>query len=235
MLKMTSTNALVTAETIGSVVAYESMCRWIAESESLAECKDIADKSAALKEYARRVLNTEAERRASNVRLIAERRYGELLKELARATPSESGASGGRGNTKESVPRDGVCFASPYAEALAATGTTRKQADRYQALANVPKEVFDDALKSSEGIPTRAGVIAKNKAMAEVQEARAPVPRMPDDSLWLWGCMRDLEGDGYFSKDPRALLTPMTETMRADVARLAPLVADFFAKFEGIE
>lgn len=48
--------------------------------------------------------NLDAEREAANVRLRAERRVGELLKDLARATPEEAGAQGGRGNTKSASP-----------------------------------------------------------------------------------------------------------------------------------
>ena len=90
---------------VTSVIAYESMCRSIDTCQDHAECKDIFDKAAALKEYARRIKNTEAERRASNVRLIAERRYGQLIAKLARATPAEAGKASGE--ARSNVPRDG--------------------------------------------------------------------------------------------------------------------------------
>ena len=76
--------------------------------------------------------------------------------------------------------------------------------------------------------PTTTGVLARAEAQRAVQQARDPAPSMPADSLWLWGRLRDLERDGYFSKDHAALLSPMTETMLADVLRIAPLAADFF-------
>lgn len=228
-------NALVVTanDAVNSVVAYENMCRWIAESESLAECKDIADKTAALKEFARRIRDTAAERRAANVRLIAERRYGELLKALARAEPEQRSPgrpvnmSGVGTNFQTARPEP-----SPYARALVETGTSRQQAHRLQALADVPQAVFDDAIKDPGVIPSRSGVIAAAKKA--VQQVRDPQPKMPDDSLDLWGMLRRLERDGFFSKHPDALLSPMTESMQADMRRLVPLAVDFFTHFDEV-
>ena len=98
--------------------------------------------------------------------------------------------------------------ASPYAKALADTGVSQQAASRYQALADVPKAVFQQALADPVVKPTVRAVIAK---------ARAPQPKMPDDVLWLWGRMRDFERDGFGTKNPVALLEPMTDSMRADV------------------
>lgn len=210
-------NALV-PEKILSVVAYESMCKWIAESESLGDCKDIADKTAALKEYARRIKNVDAEVRASNVRLIAERRYGELLKQLARATPAEAGAKGGDAKAGN-LANPAAGHATPYAQALTDTGVSRQAASRYQALADVPKKVFDDAIRSGS-----APSIRKIIDTAGTDKSS----KMPSDSLWLWGRMRDFETDKFPAKNLTKLLEPMTESMRRDVKRIAPLMADFF-------
>jgi hypothetical protein len=76
----------------------------------------------------------EAERQAVNVRLRAERRAGELLKEQARADVSENLKRG------EEPPAStiGTSGKSPYAETLERTGTSRQQAHRMQQLAIVP-------------------------------------------------------------------------------------------------
>jgi hypothetical protein len=130
-------NQLVATNEPLSVVAYNAMLSSIAKSESLAECKDIADQAAALQGFARRIRNFEAERRACNIRMVSERRYGELLKELARATPQTANVNGRAG--KEPAPAAGGGSATPYAQALAATGVSQQAASRYQALAKVPK------------------------------------------------------------------------------------------------
>ncbi len=82
----------------------------------------------------------------------AERRTGELLKDLPR-TPSgaERNPSGRAG--KEPVPNDAdqvIKTPSPYAKALAETGISTQTASRYQALANVPTAVFESALRSHD-------------------------------------------------------------------------------------
>ncbi|MBK8105974.1 MAG: hypothetical protein IPK42_10535 [Betaproteobacteria bacterium] len=202
----------LTIVNVSSAVSYQETCKWLALCEDRAECKDIADKSRALEELAKRIKNTDAERRACNIRLVAERRYGELLKELARA-PTANG-----GDVKSASARGEPIKPSPYAQALASDQISSQAASRYQALADVPQDVFDDALRSPEKPSTR-GLIEK---------ARDPQHKMPADSLWFWGRLRDFERDGYFDKSIGDLIAPMTDSMRADVRRILPLMADFF-------
>lgn len=54
--------------------------------------------------------------------------------------------------------KDGADLAERRAQALADTGVSRQQAHRYQALADVPKAVFDEALSDPIAIPTTSGV-----------------------------------------------------------------------------
>jgi hypothetical protein len=49
------------------------------------EVKEIRDKARAMEVYARQALNMEAERRANAIRLRAERKCGQLLKETEKA------------------------------------------------------------------------------------------------------------------------------------------------------
>lgn len=79
-----------------------------------------------MREYARRIRNTDAERRACNVRLIAERRYGELMMPLARA-PTASG-----GDTRSAPARGEPKLLSPYAQALADTSMSTQAASRFK-------------------------------------------------------------------------------------------------------
>jgi hypothetical protein len=55
------------------------------------------------------------------VRLVAERRYGELLKELARATPQEVAKAGGNAKAGNVRPAP-VAASSPYREAITRDG-----------------------------------------------------------------------------------------------------------------
>jgi hypothetical protein len=194
----------------GSLVRYDAMCTAIAECHRVDEAKDIHDKALALEVYARQSKNTEAERKACDIRIRAERRCGELLKELARD-------QGGKGLS------NGETTLSPYASALESTGLSRQTASRYQALADVPRETFEEAISGAPRKPSTTAII---------ESARDPQPKLDDDALWVWGRLRDLERRGLFAKTPDSLLVGMTDTMRADVTRLAPMAAEFFASFE---
>lgn len=211
------------------IALYDRMCSAIAECHRVDEVKDIRDKAMALEAYARQAKNTDAERRACDIRMRAERRTGELLKELARATPQTANSAGVNGKQVMSndATRPPATQPSPYAETLSRTGISRQTAHRYQALASVPSETFEAAMREPAK-PTTSGILARAEAQKAVQQARDPAPQMPADSLWIWGRLRDLERDGYFSKTPSSLLDPMTETMRADVLRILPMALDFF-------
>lgn len=194
------------------LIRYDAMLYAIAECHRVDEVKDLRDKAMALALYARQAKNTEAERKASDIRLRAERRTGELLKELGRA----------QGKRTDVATSPNHAEKSPYAEALERTGISTQSASRYQELANVPAPVFEEALRDPERKPTTTAII---------NAARDPVPKMADDCLWIWGRARDFERDAYADKDPAALLSGMTETMRADMRRIVPSIVKFYAAF----
>ncbi|MDR2880495.1 MAG: hypothetical protein LBV29_01145, partial [Azoarcus sp.] len=195
------------------------------ECARIDEVKDIRDKAMALEMYHRQAQNFEAEREAANVRLRAERRVGELLKELARApTPNPNGIGG---KSRKIVTSEVVTQQSQYAEALESNGISRQKAHRYQRLADVPAEVFEDALAGPEK-PTTTRVAA----LAKVRVAADPVPDFSMQALWLWGRLRDLENKGYFSISPGNLFDGMTDAMAGDVQRLVPLAIGFLETLE---
>jgi hypothetical protein len=201
------------------LVRYDAMVNAIVACHSVDELKDMHDKALALELYAKQAKNTDAERKAADVRLRAERRTGELLKDLARAeTPNPIGKNG------HQVASNGVTQPrSPYAAALESSGLSRQTANRYQALAEIPRETFESHLADPVRKPTTNRII---------NDARAPAPKIDDHALWLWGRARDFERDGYIDADPGALLDGMTETMRTDMARIVPSMIDFFQRLQ---
>src|SRR5262245_9154556 len=76
------------------MVRYDAMVHAIAECHRLDEVKDLHDKALALQLYAKQAKNVEAERKACEIRLRAERRAGELMAMLERSTPKEKGNKG---------------------------------------------------------------------------------------------------------------------------------------------
>ena len=223
-----------------TLALYDRMCSAIAECVRVDEAKDIRDKALALEAYYRQARNLEAEREAANVRLRAERRVGELLKELARSEQATAPVPGpGRGKTASTSETPFISLSeqarsrgpSPYAAALSEQGMSRQQASRYQALANIPDPVFEQALSGPEKATTAGMLKQAQAARAQVRDP-APKPRVSDEALWLWGTLRDFENDGYLSRPLSSVLTDMTDAMRADVLRLAPHVIDALSDLE---
>lgn len=220
-------NAIAAIAPSQALGLYDRMCTAIAECSRVDEAKDIRDKALALEAYYRQARNLEAEREAANVRLRAERRVGELLKDLARADAADAGRASGIARAMNVSPEETRSMApSPYAAALADHGISRQTAHKFQALAAIPKADFEHALRGPDK-PTTKGLITR----ATVHNP-TPAPRVNDDALWLWGRLRDFENNGYLTGDPSRALRTMTGAMLSDVMRLAPLVASFLNDLE---
>lgn len=90
----------------------------------------------------------------------------------------------------------------------------------------VTRRVIDGMLERGEE-PTRAAV---RREIVATPPKRQPV--VTDEALWLWGRLCDFERHGYLKAPPNDLLEDMTAPMRADVRRLAPIVAEYLHRFE---
>lgn len=99
----------------------------------------------------------------------------------------------------------------------------RQLRDAEEAHPGITRRTLDGLLERGEE-PTKAAL--RREIIAR------PEPRVSDDSLWLWGRLRDFDGKGILSAEPSRLLAGMTEPMRADVRRLVPLVREFLEEME---
>jgi hypothetical protein len=192
-----------------SLVRYDAMCQAIAEAHRVDEVKDLRDKAMALEQYARQAKNLDAERKACEIRLRAERRAGELLKDMA--------DTGQRATAGEPVKQQ-MSRGTTSAPTLTDLGISRDQSSRWQKLANVPAREFEAALADPVDMPTTGGILRKQNGGNAT---------MNPGALWLWGRLRDFEKDRIADVDPALLLGVMTQTMVADVARIAPIMRDY--------
>ena len=80
----TEQKALVPAVQEAQLIKYDSACRALAEASSIDEVKDILDRALELKLYAKIAENKQMEREAVAIRVRAERRLGEMMKEQGR-------------------------------------------------------------------------------------------------------------------------------------------------------
>jgi hypothetical protein len=192
------------------LVRYDAMCCAIEAAHKVDEVKDIRDKAVALEHYARQAQNTDAERRACEIRLRAERKAGQLLAKI----PKANGARGNPGGQGAKIVRS----PDTTTQTLSDLGISRDQSSQWQKLGALPQREFDLAIGESVKPPTTKGIL----------RAAEPAPRKPTvaaDALWLWGRLLDFERDGLLKKMPSEVMKTMTSSMKDDVHRLAPKVA----------
>lgn len=196
-----------------ALIRYDTMCRAIDAAHKVDEVKDIRDKAVALEHYARQAQNTEAERRACEIRLRAERKAGQLLAKMPKA----------KGAAQSKATR------SPESTALLEDlGISKNQSSQWQKLGAMPQREFDIAIGESVKPPTTKGIL----------RAAEPAPRrqtVSSDALWLWGRLLDFERDGLLQKSPSDLIETMTEPMKDDVHRLAPKVAAWLKRIGAVQ
>lgn len=102
----------------------------------------------------------------------------------------------------------------------------RQIRDAERADPGITERILNDIVSRGEE-PTKA------KLNREVFKPKAePQKVMDPKALWLWGRLKDFERDGIIRSNAKNLLSEMTEPMRADVRRLAPLVREFIEELE---
>jgi hypothetical protein len=117
---------------------YQQAKAQLAKCVSVDECKDWADKAAALASYARQAEDEELETFARRIRLRALTRCGELLKEIEpkhTGRPSRNGAG--------SVPNS-------RKSAAATAGLSERQRKTALRLASVPKQKREELIESDK-------------------------------------------------------------------------------------
>jgi hypothetical protein len=199
-----------------ALVRYDAMCRAIADAYEVDEVKDLRDKALAIEVYARQAKNVEAERQACEIRLRAERRWGQLYKAGDKAT--SPGWNQHRGRSDD---------ATDHPPTLTDMGVSRDQSSNWQKLADVPEPEFEHAL-ATDAKPTIAGIIA---AHAEPKQQH-PVDLVDEQALWLWGRLKDFQRDGILDLDPSTICETMLPHMRETVRELIPTVIDWLRKVE---
>lgn len=114
---------------------YNAACRALAEARNVDEVKDMRDKAMAIQTYAKQAKNRELEADAIEIRVRAERRLGEMLREAPKRTTAHSTGGGSKGSKREPLPD-----APPT---LAEIGVSKKLSARAQKAAAIPQETFE--------------------------------------------------------------------------------------------
>jgi len=174
---------------VNALVKLEGAVRMLAEAGTLEEVKHVHDIAQAAAEYARAArLGLEAQNSAAEIKLRAERKAGEMLAGLERATPQMARIMSNAGRDSE------------YATVLEETDTTRQAAARWQKIAALPDDQFEEYIaetKAERAELTTTGILRfeRELARAAVAQERQNAPPLPSgkyrifyaDPPWSYG------------------------------------------------
>jgi hypothetical protein len=124
-----------------TLVRYEQARTALAAAHRVDEVKDIRDKAEAMAAYARQAKDQELILWATEIKVRAERRAGEML-----ATAAKNGQRSGRGNPFSRMS-ERPTFAPPT---LADMGLTRDDSSRFQQLASMSEAHFEAAVATAK-------------------------------------------------------------------------------------
>ena len=141
------------------LVKYDEMTRAIAECLEAVTAIDMRKQARALETMAHLANNREAEKQAAEIRIRAERKTGQLL---AVSEKSE----GGRPTKNQSIDTTGST------QTLADIGISKDQSSKWQQLAELPEEDFDEYL-DQPGIPSTSGALAIVKPIGNAKTVAA--------------------------------------------------------------
>jgi len=149
---------------------YERMCKAIAICHRIDEVKEIQDRAAALRAYARQIHNRQAEVQFAEIKARAERRSGQLLEEM-----KETGERATTGQTTRSKVK------------IKDLGLTQMDAHRFRQTAKVPEERFEShlaerraSLKPVTSSSVRSLLVGPPGSPAELRIALATLETLSD-------------------------------------------------------
>lgn len=123
-----------------ALIRYEQARTALAACHSVDEVKDIRDKAEAMAAYARQAKDSELIQFATEIKVRAERRCGEML-----ATTEKNRGAAGIGSNQHEVRSH-----ASTAPTLADMGLTRDESSRYQQLAAMPADHFETAVATAK-------------------------------------------------------------------------------------
>jgi N6-adenosine-specific RNA methylase IME4 len=154
---------------------YDAACRALAQAHRIDEVKDIRDRAVAFQTYAKQAKDETLIKQATEIRMRAERRSGELLIEMAGRKERDSG----RGN------RNPILKSQAATPKLADLGINKTQSSRWQALARIPQDKFERNIE-------RAGTAAYNRMTQRfVTELKIEQAQQRHRTLIEQGCTVD--------------------------------------------
>jgi hypothetical protein len=160
---------------VGELEKYNAAKRALAEAHRVDEAKDIRDKAMAMRLYAMQARDRVLIDQATEIRLRAERRAGELLRDAEKAKPRGS-------NQHKHKDRSHAATDPPT---LAELGINKSQSSRWQKLAEIDGGEFEDVVAR-----------ARQAASAALDRAQRPKPApepKPEAAAAVATCVRSVK------------------------------------------
>ena len=183
---------------------YHNAKNAIAEYKTVDEVKNFRDKALAVEAYAKQANDFELEHDAAIARVRAERKCGELLRDMEKAKGVQ-GQLQGRDSSGGRVTRP----PEDQPKTLSEMGVTKDQSSKWQKLAEVPEAEFEKAINTQGAKPSTNHIL---KSRQEDSEQK----RMNGNSLWLWGTLRDMRKNNLFAVPLSSLTDEWTDAMKED-------------------
>lgn len=162
------------------LIKYESARFALQQAVEIDEVKDIRDKAQAMAAYARQANDTKLVEWATEIKVRAERKAGQMLAEMPKL-------AGARGVGKKVESHD----ATPLSE----LGISKTQSSRWQKLAAVPDDQFEQAVSAAKEV---AGEVT-TAAMLRIEKQNRPATTSHKPALNLETEKHDNED--YYQKD----------------------------------
>ncbi|MBK6906501.1 MAG: hypothetical protein IPH08_05105 [Rhodocyclaceae bacterium] len=154
-----------------NLIKYNAARIALAEAHSVDEVKDIRDKYEAMAAYARQAKDTEMIQWVTEIKVRAERRAGQLLAEMpkAKGTQVNGGITGG------------PIVVPPVndAKTLDQMGVSKNDSSRWQKLAAVPEEQFEQAVAAAKDIAGEVTTAAMLRAAKANEPEKPATPKPP--------------------------------------------------------
>lgn len=206
---------------------YENAKTALAEYTKVDDIKDFRDKAVAVQAYAKQANDYDLERDASIARVRAERRAGELLRDMDKAQ--------GVLKQGDKLPQSPATTTGEQPKTLSEMGLTKDQSSKWQKLADVPEDVFEKAINNPAGwtnTGNHAKPISGSQILKTESPAKDPAKKIDTACLWLWGRLRDMENDKIFNRPLSEYLDEMTDGMKPDADRIIPKLKQWINDYE---
>jgi N6-adenosine-specific RNA methylase IME4 len=153
---------------MNALVRYEAARLALAEAHAVDEVKEVRDVGLALQAYARQSKDTELIDRATDIRLRAERRLGEMLREQKETIGLATGGEHG-GRKRKDGSREEPSNPRPT---LAEAGIDKKLSSRAQKLAALPPDDFEARVAAAKLEAVKSVELPRAARAAEKKERR---------------------------------------------------------------